>query len=94
MTLEELRVKNKVIMLIDDSNVDNFINEKVLKQSNFAKDVYVHSTVISALEFLKNLEETSEKASLELIPSYIFLDINLPMWDGFYFLDEFAFLKK
>jgi CheY-like chemotaxis protein len=93
MTLEELRVKNKVIMLVDDNSVDNFINEKIAKISLFTQDVYVHSSAKSALGFLKKFEENTE-ASLELIPSYIFLDINMPVLDGFYFLDEFELLSK
>ncbi|MGZ6555039.1 MAG: response regulator, partial [Bacteroidia bacterium] len=46
---------NKTVMLIDDNDIDNFINEKMIKSSHFAENVYVHTSAKSALEFLKNI---------------------------------------
>lgn len=80
--------KHKAVMLIDDNDIDNFINEKIIKGCFFADNVYVHSGSQSALEFLKNLE-TLKNVPLELKPSFIFLDINMPIMDGFHFLGEF-----
>ena len=79
---------HKTVMLIDDNEIDNFINEKIIKSANFAENVYVHTSAKSALEFLKNISALST-VSAELIPSYIFLDINMPILDGFHFLTEF-----
>ena len=81
--------KYKSIMLIDDNDIDNFINEKLIKAYHFAENVYVHSSTKSALEFLKNIEITLHEIPTDLIPSCIFLDINMPILDGFHFLDEF-----
>ena len=75
-------------MLIDDNDIDNFINEKMIKSSHFAENVYVHTSAKSALEFLKNISILNT-APPELIPSIIFLDINMPILDGFHFLEEF-----
>jgi CheY-like chemotaxis protein len=75
-------------MLIDDNDIDNFINEKMIKSCQFADNVYIHTSSKSALEFLKNISLLSS-APAELIPSYIFLDINMPILDGFHFLEEF-----
>ncbi|MGZ4048748.1 MAG: response regulator [Bacteroidia bacterium] len=79
---------NKTVMLIDDNDIDNFINEKMIKSSHFAENVYVHTSAKSALEFLKNISILNN-APTELSPSYIFLDINMPILDGFHFLEEF-----
>jgi len=84
--------KNKSVMLIDDNDIDNFINEKMIKSCNFSENVYVHTSVKSALEFFKNLSSIQNIPS-ELIPSYIFLDINMPILDGFHFLEEFENLS-
>jgi CheY-like chemotaxis protein len=81
--------KYKSIMLIDDNEIDNFINEKLIKAYYFAENVYVHTSTKSALEFLKNVEVTISAMPEELIPSHILLDINMPILDGFHFLDEF-----
>ncbi len=76
-------------MLIDDNDIDNFINERLVKAYYFSKNVYVHTSTRSALEFLKNIEVTMHELPEELIPSHIMLDINMPILDGFHFLDEF-----
>jgi CheY-like chemotaxis protein len=83
------KCKHKTVMLIDDNEIDNFINEKLIKAYLFAENVYVHTSTKSALEFLKNLEVTFDELPAELIPSHILLDINMPILDGFHFLDEF-----
>ena len=81
--------KEKAVMLIDDNDIDNFINEKIVKNSNFTKNVYVHTSALSALEFLKDIEIIEKDKVLDIVPSYIFLDINMPIADGFYFLEEY-----
>ncbi len=83
----------KVVMLVDDDNVDNFINKKVIINSKFTDNVFVHTNANSALEFLKNMNELKD-SSCAILPSHIFLDINMPVADGFYFLEEFDKLSE
>jgi len=80
--------KFSTVMLIDDSEIDNFINQKMIEGCNIADRIYIHTSSKSALEFLKNIERTTD-VSKNLIPEIIFLDINMPIMDGFQFLDEF-----
>lgn len=80
--------KYKSVMLIDDNDIDNFINEKMIKSSYFSENVHIHTSVKSALEFFKNLSSI-KNIPHGLIPNYIFLDINMPILDGFHFLEEF-----
>lgn len=84
----------KVVMLVDDDNVDNFINKKVIINSKFTENVFVHTNAKSALEFFKNVGEPKEDSSETILPSHIFLDINMPVADGFYFLEEFDKLSE
>jgi CheY-like chemotaxis protein len=85
--------KHKTVMLIDDNDIDNFINEKMVKASSFAENVYVHSSAKSALEFLKNISSI-QNISTDMVPSHIFLDINMPILDGLHFLNEFKTLQE
>lgn len=85
---KKLSYKYKSVMLIDDNDIDNFINKKMIKSSFFSENVYSHTSVTSALEFFKNLSAV-QNIPEELIPSHIFLDINMPVLDGFHFLQEF-----
>lgn len=77
------------VMLIDDNELDNFINKKLLESEQFASSVYVHQSAQSALEDLKKMS-----TSLDKLPHLIFLDIMMPGMDGFAFLEEFDKLQS
>lgn len=77
-------------MLLDDNELDNFINEKIIEANNFSEKVYVNSSGKSALEFLSNLNATGTSSG-SIYPEAIFIDINMPMMDGFQFISN---LKK
>ncbi len=85
--------KYQSVMLVDDNEIDNIINQKMIEATAFAEKIYVFGGSMSALDFLKNLDKANG-ISQENIPSLLFLDINMPMLDGFQFLDEFNKLSK
>ena len=72
------------VMLIDDNDIDNLINSRIINAHNFASFVDVKTTTESALEHMRSLAADSSN-----IPSVIFLDLNMPIMDGFAFLEEF-----
>ena len=72
------------VMLIDDNDIDNLINSRIMTAHNFAAAVDVKTATESALESLRALKEESEN-----LPSLIFLDLQMPVLDGFAFLSEF-----
>lgn len=74
-------------MLIDDNEIDNLINQKMVEAAAITKHIYIHTGAKSAIEFLRNVEKL-EIAS-QVLPDIIFLDIDMPLMDGFQFLDEF-----
>ena len=71
-------------MLIDDNETDNFISKRIIELTEFANQVEVTSSGQQALEYLNAHASTEEK-----LPDLIFLDINMPVMDGFMFLYEF-----
>lgn len=73
-----------LVMLVDDNETDNFISKRIIEITKFSKRVEVKSSGKSALEYLKHFENDAEN-----LPSIIFLDINMPIVDGFVFLYEF-----
>ena len=88
MKTTEENYKYSYVMLIDDIELDNFINEKLIKTYNFSKDVYVNNSATGALEFLHTI--TSNNGALpKIYPEVIFVDINMPIVDGFQFINSF-----
>lgn len=76
------------VLLIDDNEIDNFINERMITSSHFSKEVVVKNSADAALDFLRNLNQASD------YPEIIFLDLNMPIKDGFEFLAEFELLPE
>src|SRR5437660_11513221 len=77
-----------VAMLIDDNELDNFVNKKLIENEHFATQVLVQSSGINALDYLKSHSGNSSE-----IPDVIFLDIMMPDLDGFGFLNGFEKLN-
>ncbi len=80
-------------MLIDDNEIDNLINQKMIEAADIAEHIYTHTGAKSAIEFLKNVSKLAN-ISQEVLPDVIFLDIDMPLMDGFQFLDEFEKLAE
>lgn len=74
-------------MLIDDNEIDNLINQKMIEAAAITENIYTHTGAKSAIEFLRNMEKMD--VADKVLPDIIFLDIDMPLMDGFQFLDEF-----
>jgi len=73
-----------LVMLVDDNDTDNFISKRIIEITRFARRVEVKSSGKGALDYIKENENSPEN-----LPNIIFLDINMPIVDGFVFLYEF-----
>lgn len=73
-----------LVMLVDDNDTDNFISKRIIEITKFSKRVEVKSSGKSALDYLKENQN-----NIAELPNIIFLDINMPIVDGFVFLYEF-----
>jgi CheY-like chemotaxis protein len=73
-----------LVMLVDDNDTDNFISKRIIELTKFAKRIEIKNSGKSALQYLE-----TEKDNDVNIPDLIFLDINMPIVDGFVFLYEF-----
>jgi len=72
------------VMLVDDNELDNFINKKLVEADSFAGATTIHTSAQSALDYLKSNSNDNSQT-----PDLIFLDIMMPEMDGFGFLDAF-----
>jgi CheY-like chemotaxis protein len=71
-------------LLIDDNPLDNFINTLLIMKTEFASEV---------ISFESGKEALQKLGDGTLKPDIIFLDLNMPVMDGFQFLIEYANLS-
>ena len=81
--------KFKDVFVIDDDKVFHFIIKKLFLKNNIDINPSFY------LNGLEAIEEIREKISNGVtMPDLILLDINMPIMDGWQFLDEFRKTKK
>ncbi|WP_405296209.1 response regulator [Algibacter sp. Ld11] len=77
------------ICIVDDDDIYQFTVVKTLELLEFEKNIKVFSDGEEALEFLlDNLDKNDE------LPDVIFLDINMPIMDGYQFMEEYVKIKS
>jgi len=75
-------MKLNSILVIDDSKYDLFIATEILTDYCDVKEVVCVDSAQKGLAYLQSKENTPEE-----LPEYIFLDIKMPLMDGFDFLN-------
>jgi CheY-like chemotaxis protein len=76
--------KFKHILIVDDDYVSNFIADHILCKLNICENVSFSRNGDEALKFLNETDS---------FPEIIFLDINMPVMDGFEFIETFKSLN-
>jgi response regulator of citrate/malate metabolism len=74
----------KLVLLIDDDDIDNIIHNMVIDAIGFAEKTIIYKTVEDAIKYLKKARNGEAE-----IPEIILLDLIMPLESGFVFLDEF-----
>ena len=72
------------LYLIDDDEVFLFLTEKIVAYSNKVKNIQTFKNGYEAIEHLKSVKDQPEN-----LPDVIFLDISMPVMDGWNFLEEY-----
>lgn len=78
----------KHILLIDDDEATNFLHELLLKSLFPEVQITLAWNGQEAIDFLKAVKNSED------LPDLIFLDINMPVMDGWEFLEEYDALSK
>lgn len=78
-----MNTRFKNILLIDDDEINNTINQMIIKWADFAEETVACTSGTEALDYVKlNCMENGK------CPQIVFLDINMPAMNGFQFLEE------
>lgn len=81
-------------MMIDDSAIDNFVNQKMVERYEFSKNILVFNKARKALSYLQELDGESPVVWPGRLPSVIFLDLDMPVMNGYDFMEEFEKLSE
>ncbi|RVT79770.1 response regulator [Flavobacterium sufflavum] len=82
-------MKKVKILLVDDDTTYLFITKKILEQQQNVEQINTFMNGLEALTYLK--EHSKEENNL---PNILFLDLFMPIMDGWEFLDEFKEVKS
>ena len=80
--------KEFIIAIVDDDEIAQFTLGKMIEKKEIAKQILSFSDGESAFDFVK-----LNMAQPALLPDAILLDLNMPVMDGWQFLDEFMKMK-
>jgi CheY-like chemotaxis protein len=76
------------VLLIDDDEISLLLCEMVLEQTAFAKQVIKLSDGKQGIDFYERQAQNLD--ATEAVPELIFLDLNMPIMNGWDFLEEFS----
>ncbi|MDF4220470.1 response regulator [Maribacter sp. M208] len=81
--------KIEICCIIDDDPIFVYGTKRIIKEVNFANSIIVYNNGKDALDGLMKLCIANEP-----LPDVIFLDLNMPILNGWEFLDEFKNCKS
>lgn len=75
--------------IVDDDNIYQFMASKTIKMTNMVDEIKTFPNGKSAVDYILTHSE-----DYETLPDVIFLDINMPVMNGWEFLEEFHRIKS
>ncbi len=81
--------KYKLVLLVEDDPITIMVCDRIIMMSAFAEKVISCENGKYAIDYLKDLAEKGEEK-----PEIIFLDINMPVMNGWDFLEEFEKVRS
>ena len=81
------------VLLVDDDFATNFINKKIIQKANLTEHIQVALNGKEAVEYLSNQGKFQSIENKYPQPQLILLDINMPVMDGWEFIETYRDLN-
>jgi CheY-like chemotaxis protein len=85
-----METSKRTVFLIDDDNIYQYTAKILLESTGMARNIHSFYNGKEALSYFQTPENQKE----ENLPDVIFLDINMPVMNGWEFLEEYDTLRK
>jgi CheY-like chemotaxis protein len=82
-------MEKKIIWVVDDDVIYQTIIQKLIKKAGVFS---AHSSFMNGKEAINTLANTIQES--EYLPDVILLDINMPVMDGWEFMEEIKMMKS
>ncbi len=76
--------KIKYALLVDDSDATNFFNKRMIQKTDCVEEILIAKNGKEAIDYIES----------GIIPEIIFLDINMPIMNGWEFIAEYQKLSE
>lgn len=76
------------LCIVDDDEAFKFLTSMIIEESNRVEKIMTFSNGRETIEFLESVKNQPEK-----LPEIILLDLNMPIMDGWEFLDKYICMK-
>ncbi len=86
--------KLNCVLLVDDDDGTNFLNRIIIEESKIAHHIETTLNGRQALEYLTNKGRYEQQGLNYPCPELILLDINMPIMDGWEFLEAYRKLDE
>ena len=91
--MEETNKKLSCVLLVDDDFATNFINKKIIQKANITEHIQVALNGKEAIDYLCKQGKFESGANEFPQPQLILLDINMPVMDGWEFIEAYKNLN-
>ena len=90
MSAHSIRKKLNCILLIDDDPATNFLHKLIIEQAQITHEIRIVNNGQEAMDYLTRQNDYQDADSESApFPDLIFLDINMPVMDGWEFIDAY-----
>lgn len=83
-----MKTKVKKVMIVDDNEFDCYFTSKIITNFDESVDIMEFNSSVTAIQYLEEFQNVTAK-----LPDLIFLDIYMPLLDGFAFIEKFNSLS-
>jgi CheY-like chemotaxis protein len=78
----------EILCVVDDDKIFTYLLKRIIEKARVAREIIFFENGREALDYLASNKENALK-----LPQLILLDINMPILDGWQFLQEYGELK-